>query len=233
MRYVRTLRTLNVETMNLISERLLAYGRLRLFAIGIIGLGLLGCSGRPSDFVPPELDPESAAAEAIALYDKDGDGKLSKTELKACPGLLVSIGAYDKDGDEVISEDEIAQRLQKYVSEVVTLSRLSATVRLDNRPLVGATVRFIPETYLGEEIKESTGVTNKGGSASMAVADEELPENQKGIRGIHPGTYRVEITDPEGKVPAMFNTETTLGYETTPSSQYTSFDLKSRKKKKR
>ena len=204
-------------------------GRLRCRqVISLLILVVVGCSGGPAALEAPDLDPADAAQGAIALYDKDGDGKLSSEELQACPGILVSLELYDQDGDGFVSQEEIAQRLQKYVDGKVTLARVSARVSLNKKPLADATVRFIPESYLGEAIKPASGVTRKRGSATMAVAKEDLPEEMHGILGIHPGTYRVEITDPDGKVPAKYNTETTLGYETTPGNPYATFDLKSR-----
>ena len=189
---------------------------------------LSGCSGGPSALAPPELDPESAAEEAITLYDADGDQKLSSSELEACPGMAVGIKTYDQDSDGMISQAEIAERLQRFVDRRVALARLAVTVTLDKRPLGNATVRFVPEPYLGSELKVATGTTRKRGTATMAVADEELPENQRGIRGVHSGTYRVEITHPDETIPKEYNTETTLGYESTPGNPYAAFHLKSR-----
>ena len=188
----------------------------------------VGCNGGLSALEPPELDPESAAQEAMALYDKDGDHALSKSELEACPGLAASLKVYDSDKDGMISQQEIVKRLERFVTRGIALARLSVTVTLDKKPLANATVRFVPEPYLGEEIKPASGTTRKRGSATMAVADEDLPENQKGIKGIHAGTFRVEITHPQKKIPAKYNTDTKLGYETTPGNPYASFKLKSR-----
>ena len=189
---------------------------------------MIGCGGGPAALRPPALDPEQAAAEAIALYDTDGDEQLSESELEACPGLKLASKAYDLDGDSAISQAEIAARLQRFIDRGVALYQLSARVRLDNKPLASAAVRFVPEPYLGEEIKVATGTTRPGGSASMAVPDEDLPKNQQGIRGIHAGTYRVEVTHPEIAIPAKYNTETTLGYETTPGNPYAKFNLSTR-----
>jgi len=196
--------------------------------VGLLCAIVAGCSGGPSALKPPSLDPGSAAAKAMTLFDKDGNGYLSLEELKACPGMLASINIYDQNGDQKISAEEIVQRLEKFVKRGVALSRLSATVRLDKRPLADATIRFLPESYLGDAIKPAVGKTRRMGSATMAVADEDLPMNQRGIRGIHTGTYRVEITHPKIEIPAKYNTETTLGYETTPGNPYVTFDLKSR-----
>jgi hypothetical protein len=202
--------------------------RIRLIALSVICAGVPGCSSGPPALRSPVLDPESAAEEAVALYDKDGDGILTADELKACPGILVSLEIYDQDGDGGVTESEIVARLSGFVERNVALSRLSATVRLDRRPLGGATIRLVPEPYLGEEIRQAVGTTRKGGSGSVAVADEDLPDNQKGIRGIHSGTYKVEITHPTISIPTKYNTETTLGYETRPGDPYVTFELKSR-----
>jgi hypothetical protein len=197
-------------------------------ALLVAGGLLVGCGSGPPKLHPPDLDPDAAAQQAMALYDKDSDGNLSAEELQACPGILVSLKNYDADEDGQVSQAEIAGRLQKFVERRVALARLSVTVRLDKRPLAGATVRFVPEPYLGDDIKAATGITRQRGSATMAVDANDLPENQKNIRGIHYGTYRVEITHPEVDVPAKFNTATTLGYETTPGNPYATFDLRTR-----
>jgi len=164
----------------------------------------------------------------MELYDTDGDKKLSEAERKACPGLEVSLSIYDKDGDGSISQEEIVDRLTLFITQSVALARLSAKVRFNGRPLNDATIRLVPEPYLGDELKTAIGKTRGKGGASVAVPDEELPENQKGIRGIHLGTYKVEITHPSAKIPARYNTETTLGYEATPGNPFVTFELKSR-----
>jgi len=188
---------------------------------------LTGCSNGPPALRAPYLDPESAAADAIELYDKDGDGQLSVAELEDCSGILASISAYDKNGDEQVSAEEIAQRLQTFVDSKVAIGRLIVSVRLDGSSLEGATIRFIPEDYLGDEIKPAMGQTNGSGTAAMAVAKEDLPESQKELVGVHFGTYRVEITHPSISIPAKYNTESTLGFEPAPASIRAKFELSS------
>jgi len=200
----------------------------RAISLALLGVLVAGCSSGPSALRPPELDPAAAAEEALSMYDTNQDGKLDSEELKSCPGLLAAIKSYDVDNDGMISQEEIAARLAKFVERGIALSRLSATVKLDKRPLAEATIRLVPEPYLGEEIMVATGTTRGRGSASMAVPDADLPENQKGIRGIHGGTYRVEITHPSVEIPEKYNTQTTLGYETTPGNPYVTFELRSR-----
>ena len=187
-----------------------------------------GCSGRPPALSPPGINPSYAADEAIALYDQDGSDDLSEEELRACPGMLVALETYDTNGDGKISREEIEARLQKFVESKVALTQLVAVVRLGKRPLSGATVRFVPEAFLGDSIKPATGVTGKSGGAMMDVADSDLPSNQAGLVGIQFGTYRVEITHPEESIPSRYNTNTELGYDTLPGAISVAFDLKSR-----
>ena len=197
--------------------------------VGLVVFALAcGCSGGPPALAPPGISPGDAADEALTLYDKDGSGDLSEEELQACPGILVAREVYDANGDGTISREEIEARLQKFVDSKVALTQLVAVVRLDKRPLEGATVRFIPEAFLGESIKEATGVTGKSGGAMMDVADSDLPGNQAGLVGIQFGTYRVEVTHPETMIPPRYNTDTTLGYDTQPGNISVAFDLKSR-----
>lgn len=189
---------------------------------------ILGCSSGPPALSPPDLDPQSAADEAMALYDKNGDTNLSGDELLACPGLLKAKSAYDTNSDDAISRDEIAARLQQFVDRDTALTGMLATVTLDGKPLEGATVKLIPEPYLGDAIKPASGKTQKRGAGRISIAAEDLPANQKEIRGIHFGTYRVEITHPQIEVPSQFNSATTLGFETQPGNSSYRFDLKSK-----
>lgn len=200
---------------------------LRVVCLVLMAL-IYGCSGGPPALTPPELRPTAAAAEAIALYDKDGSGDLSHDELQACPGMLSAIETYDRDGDEKISKDEITARLQEFAESRVALTQLVAVVRLDKRPLEGATVKFVPETYLGSSIKTALGTTGRSGGSMMDVDDSDLPSNQAGLVGIQLGTYRVEITHPEISIPPEYNTDTTLGYDSQPGNLSVTFDLKAR-----
>lgn len=198
--------------------------------IGIVSMSLMvcGCGSALPALTPPDIDPSTAADNAFANYDKDENGLLSAEELQACPPLAGSISNYDTDSDAAISRAELAQRLQRFVNSRAALYRLSVTVYLDNRPLPGATVKFVPESYFEDQIKTATGITGRAGSAQMAVADEDLPENQRNIRAVQCGSYRVEITHPEIEIPSRYNTATTLGYESVISEANVEFKLKSR-----
>jgi hypothetical protein len=197
-----------------------------LTALGLCLLSL-GCSHGPTAVRPPYIDAAEASRQALELYDTDHDGELSDQELAACPGILQHRDIYDADHNGKISRQEIEDRIRELKSPRVGLSSLRIQVRLDGRPLSGATVKLIPEKYLGDDIKAAVGTTGDGGSATMRIPDEDLPAAQRGLAGVHYGTYKVEITHPTVVVPEKYNTKTTLGYETERGTPYATFDLKS------
>jgi hypothetical protein len=187
-----------------------------------------GCSRGPTPVKPPFIDPVEASRQAMELYDTDHDGELSDQELAACPGILQHRDVYDTDHNGKISRQEVEDRILSLRSSRVGLTILQVQVRLDGRPLISAVVKLIPEKYLGDDIKAAVGTTAGGGLASMRIPEEDLPAAQHGLAGVHYGTYKVEITHPTVKIPAKYNTQTTLGYETEPGNPYVNFDLKSK-----
>lgn len=159
------------------------------------------------------VDPEEASAAAIQQYDKDGDGLLDETELKSCPALLGALRSYDESKDKKLSAEEIGEQIRFMYGRGAGLTSISCTVNLDGSPLSGATVRFIPEKFLGEEIKPAEGVTDGGGSAALGISPDELPKELRRHSLLRVGIYRVEITHPSKKLPAKYNTESELGFE--------------------
>jgi hypothetical protein len=186
----------------------------------------LGCSRGPSRVAPPAIDADRAATEAIRLYDANQNGSLNAAELAKCPGILAEFKSYDTDGNGEISSAEIAARIRELRRAGIGLTRLNCDVTVNGRGVAGATVTFEPESYLGDEIKTAIGLTDDRGVAQMAISTENLPADQRGIRAIHCGTYKVRITHPTIKLPAKYNTETTLGYESRPGDPYASYALK-------
>ena len=80
------------------------------------------------------------------------------------------------------------------------------------RPLDGATVRFVPERFLQGAVKPAVGTTDRQGAAIIAIADEDLPADQRTLRAMQPGIYRVEI-----KHPGVANLDRLLGFEVDPA----------------
>jgi hypothetical protein len=163
----------------------------------------------------PELDPDDAAAAAIKQYDQNGDGAISLVELSESPALLAARMQLDADQDEQITAKEIAARLQSWLDKRQSLHVLPCQVDFRGRPLVGATVRFIPEKFLGEAFKAAEGTTDRYGTANMVHALEDRPDPDF-PQGVRVGLYRVEITKQDnGKelLPAKYNASTELGQE--------------------
>jgi hypothetical protein len=184
--------------------------------VAFFAAALAGCTA--SSVKPPGVDADGAAAAAIELHDKDGDALLSEKELAACPGLLATLTVSDTSGDKQLSQEEISAKLNAAFGGRTGLTSVSCRATLDNRPLAGATIRLVPEAFLGSEVKSAEGVTDRSGTAVVGISEEELPEKLRNQKVVQPGIYRVEITHPSGRIPARYNTQTTLGYELDTSS---------------
>jgi hypothetical protein len=197
-----------------------------LSTAGCLFLQLLGCSRGPSRVKPPDIDPTSAASEAIRLYDANSDGALDETELTKCPAILLERKTYDVDANGRITQEEIAARIAALRKNRVGLTGLSCHVKVNGLPLKNASVDFEPEPYLGTDIKSAHGVTDDTGIAQMAIRAEDLPQDQQDLKAIHYGTYKVRVTHSGVKIPTRYNTETTLGYETRIGDPYATFALK-------
>ncbi|MFO0911676.1 MAG: hypothetical protein U0795_01860 [Pirellulales bacterium] len=175
--------------------------------------GLVVAAGCSRDTGParPSFNPQSSAAKAIELYDTDKDGAISKAEVKSSPGLREAFARTDKDNDGKLTAAEIAERIQYYKTAPTTIVQGSTRVTYKGQPLIGATVTFEPESFLGDQFTACSGETDETGVASITGHDAGFP-------GLYLGFYRVRITkSANGKeaVPAKYNTETTLGYEAT------------------
>ena len=55
--------------------------------------------------------------------------------------------------------DEVAERFTVWASNPAAIMGNSYVVTLDGKPLSGATLTFVPESYLGENVKPATGDT--------------------------------------------------------------------------
>lgn len=182
--------------------------------IGLVGLtALMVTGGCRSKVKTITVDPAVAGPAAIKLYDKNGDGLLDETELKTSPALLRNLGAYDKSNDKKLSAEEIGEQIQAMFGKTPGLVPLSCGVSLDGAPLSGATVKFIPEPFLGEDIPTAQGITDGAGAATLGIPPDDLPKELQRHHFMRVGIYRVEITHPTKKIPAKYNTESELGYE--------------------
>jgi hypothetical protein len=135
---------------------------------------------------------------------------------------------YDQNSSKSIDREELERRLAELFGNRVGLTQLRSHVTLGGRPLPGATVVFEPEQYLGEEIQVAEGTTDDHGSAQMGIATEHVPDNVRHMKLVRYGTYKVRITHPTIKIPAKYNTDTVLGYETRMGDPFATFTLTAR-----
>jgi len=187
-----------------------------------INLGLLailpmgtGCSSQPAAIEPIQVDAGSASQAAMERYDTDGDGLLNDEELTKVPGIQRYMDKYDTDNDGAVSRQEIAARIQGWQDEGMGFRTLQVVILVDGQPLEGATVKLVPEEYLGDAPKVATGETNNQGTAKISVALEHIPEDlrQARMRGMFAGTYRIEVTHPSRQLPERYAEGSALGAE--------------------
>src|SRR5271166_4483143 len=115
-----------------------------------------GCSGGPPRTAPPAIDAEAAGKQAIALYDKDGDGAISGKELDNCPGIKDALKFFDIH-DSKVTAAAIAARIREWQESNVGTAATKVRVLLDGAPLEGATVTFEPEPFLGPNVATASG----------------------------------------------------------------------------
>jgi len=185
--------------------------RVRFWLSAGLALAIAGCSRRPSRIEAPRLNPEDLAARAIERYDTSGDGNLSGDELS--PALRAFARTADRDKDGVLTRAEIAERLAACVASKVGLQQWGGAVLLDNRPLAGAAVSFIPDPLLEGIVEPATGQADARGFVDMRIEGSRVP-------GVRPGFYRVEVSkkDAAGReiLPDRYNTKSELGQEVGP-----------------
>jgi hypothetical protein len=189
--------------------------RIVLCILMITAASSIGCGQKDGDAVEmPPVDPIAAARKAIELYDKSGDGSLDETELAASPGMFAARVRYDADANHVITEDEIAAHLTAIYDSGAPWVSVVCQVYRNERPLRGATVRFVPEPFLKDALHPASGTTDDEGRTIPTVVDEVLPADKRGLRIIRPGPYRVEFDHP-----SVTGTAALRGCEIDPTSR--------------
>lgn len=116
-------------------------------------------------------------------------------------------------------------------SDRPTLGTVSGTVMLDNQPAPRLMVTFSPE-----EGRSSVGVTNESGDYELQYL-HNVPGAVIGKHKISITTYYEDDSSPEAlrtkeKIPASYNTRTTLTEEVKSGANKFSFDLSSHPSKK-
>jgi hypothetical protein len=166
-----------------------------------------GCSTRPARVPAPRIDPAAIAAAVFEKADADRDGRLRGAEQQTVPSIAMAAGTLDADGNGGVTREELASWLEAVRDSRVAVTSLEVIVTQRGRPLAAATVRLVPEPFMGAEVKAAEGVTDAGGVAAVTIPDAKYP-------GVNCGLYRVEITGAgnDGKpLPEGENKATRLG----------------------
>ncbi len=183
--------------------------RLERLVVAVICVTILagwGCWNRgPSRLHPPGISASAAGSGAMEQYDTNSDGKVCAEELDKAPALKAALKNLDKNNDGCVDAGEVTARVEAWQDTRVGRTSFSCTVKRNGKPLADATVDFIPEKYLGDELKACSGKTDKNGVAVLTIPDADPP-------GVAYGLYLVQISQGDS-VPAQYNTQTTLGQE--------------------
>jgi hypothetical protein len=203
---------------------------IRLLLPSVIVLaGLLASSGCGK--TPPRVVPDSIASDAsqkaIELFDSNKDGVLDASELDQAPGLKAGIlpilvqakklelARLDEKAikDEVrratITASDIQARIDQWKKSKAGRRIVQCTVTHNGQPLADATVVVDPEPFLGSGLKAGSGQTDASGRASLSVPTSGTTDQT----GLSPGYYRIRVTKPGESIPAIYNTQTSLGLE--------------------
>ncbi|MGD0382662.1 MAG: hypothetical protein ABSA77_04005 [Thermoguttaceae bacterium] len=185
-----------------------------------------GCFNEPARIVPPSIDADAAGREAIKLYDKDNDGKISGAELDKVPSLLKGLPNFPSTKEKGVTAADITARIKAWqATRTGRMGGVTCKVTRNGKPLAGANVKFVPEKFLGGNMPECSGTTGMDGNARISVPLTG-PDD---VAGVPPGYYRVEITMSDGSIPAKYNTQTMFGEEIFPDKRGgggISFDIK-------
>jgi hypothetical protein len=177
-----------------------------LLVCGFLFAAVVGCPTGPKRIHPPSINPSAAGAQAIQDFDTNKDGKISGDELDKCPGLKAAVDQVDTSGQKAPTAQMIAARIENWQKTKLGRMSLSCRVTRNGQPFSGAKVKFVPEKFLGENVKPAEGTTDQNGMAMISIPEISPP-------GIAPGFYRVEIEHPSIKVPDKYNTNTEFGQE--------------------
>lgn len=166
----------------------------------------IGCDGGKSGPVSKaSYDPEKSAQSALDEFDTNRDGFVAGAELDASPGLRACLGRADADRDKKLSKDEMITRFKTYADANFGASGINVRVSLNDSPVAGAKVTFVPEKFFDGSIKGGSGTTDATGLANIERVD--------GVPGLSPGLYRISIEGP--LVPADYSLRPLLGHEVT------------------
>jgi len=159
------------------------------------------------------FDAQAAGQALVNQLDANGDNQLSAEEMSALPALTDTFHLFDLEGDGEVSGEDAARRFQLWSDFPEGSKPVQCRVLLKGKPLKGASVRLVPEEFLGGSVPVATGTTDAQGMAELVSEDADTETNP----GVRYGIYKVEISHPSKKIP----TNKDLGQEVAPESRTT------------
>jgi hypothetical protein len=163
-----------------------------------------GCDMGAKPIRPNSVNPKTAAKAAVDQYGKDGS--IAGDDLKKCPAIQDGLARIDKNGDGIVSVDELADEIKAWGADGTGRIIYAVKINHKGQPLAGAAVKFVPEKFLGTGFVAAEGTTDGNGVAALLIPGATPP-------GLAPAFYRVEVTKGGENIPAIYNTETTLGLD--------------------
>jgi hypothetical protein len=180
--------------------------------LAVASLALLICAGclfgGPKTIYPPSINAAAAGKAAIEEYDANKDGKISGDELAKCPSLKSLAG---KQGE--VTAEKITATIKRWQDSKVGRVTYRCVVLHGGKPLVGATVKLVPEKFLGDKVPSASGTSEVGGAVAPSV-----PVKAGDPPGMPLGFYHIEVTKDGESIPAKYNTETILGTDVSGST---------------
>lgn len=196
--------------------------RLTPFAVcqALIFAMLSGCSDKPGRIQQADVDFKLVSEQLFEAYDQDGSQSLDLAEAQKLSAIGVRFNEYDSNADKAITRDEIEERLQTTVFDPrKAFMEVSCVIKNNSRILPGATVKFVPVSFLETWLPPARGESDNRGVVKPSIEAKDFPENAPKLSGfMRPGIYRVEITHPSVQIPAKYNSESILTVEVSSSA---------------
>lgn len=168
----------------------------------------VGCGPPRRPRVPaPPVDPEGISRAVVQVADADTDGLLTAAELGRVPGLVPAIAVWDADGDQRLSAAELTAWLAGIHNSRIAITSLSVVVTRQGKPVGGAVVRIVPEPFMSSEVKAAEGTTDADGIACPSIPGGRYPGVNCGVYRVE---ITGSLPDGK-PIPAKYNAATTLG----------------------
>lgn len=198
-----------------------------VLTLGALLISVIGCSGGKAPRVKQAAFDSAAGSKAIEMYDANKDGKISGAEFDKCPAIKIAISRMDPKGQSEATAETIDAQVKKWTGSKTSRTSFFCKVCRNGVPLADATVTFVPEKFLGPNVRAAVGKTDKTGVTPLNIGEGRSAVN----RGIGPGFYRVVITKDGMTIPDKYSTEagTVFGEviaPDTPALSTPTYDLK-------